>query len=76
MWVFDGKGFTMVISLIWIEAKKGRDASGLICLAGVHRPYAAEALLLTPLRVATIFSLALAAFSSFKFEVKRRTTSS
>src|ERR1700733_7405157 len=43
--------------------------------AGVHPPYAAEAFLFTPLRVATVFSLVFAAFSSLRFVVRRRTTS-
>src|SRR5665213_2698715 len=45
-------------------------------VAGVHPPYAAEAFLFTPLRVATVFNLVFAAFSSFRFVVRRRTTSS
>jgi hypothetical protein len=45
-------------------------------VAGVHPLYAAEAFLFTPLRVATVFSLVFAAFSSFRFVVRRRTTSS
>jgi hypothetical protein len=45
-------------------------------VAGVHPPYAAEAFLFTPLRVATVFSLVFAAFSSLRFVVRRRTTSS
>ncbi len=36
------------------------------------RAYPAEALLLTPLRRATVFSLVFAAFSSLKFVVRKR----
>jgi hypothetical protein len=57
-------------------SKKAPNKSGPFLHRGVHPPYAAEAFLFTPLRVATVFSLVLAAFSSFRFVVNRRTTSS
>jgi hypothetical protein len=56
--------------------KRPRTRRGLISFVGVHPSYAAEAFLLTPLRSATLLSLELAAFSSFRFVVKSRTTSS
>jgi hypothetical protein len=37
--------------------KKAPNLSGLVCSAGVHPPYAAEAFLLTPLRSPTLLSL-------------------
>ena len=60
------------------EQRKGpeRRSGPFLRIVGVHPPYAAEAFLLTPLRSATLLSLVFAAFSSLRFVVNSRTTSS
>ena len=55
--------------------RKGPEAFSEPFLA-LHPPYAAEAFLFTPLRSATLLSLVFAAFSSLRFVVNSRTTSS
>ena len=72
-----GYGLEFAPRLLAGSNERPRTASGpLLRIAGVHPPYAAEAFLFTPLRVATVFSLVFAAFSSLRFVVRRRTTSS
>ena len=58
------------------ENKKAPNMSGPRLLCRGTSAYAAEAFLLTPLRSATLLSLVFAAFSSFRFVVNNRTTSS
>jgi hypothetical protein len=62
--------------LVCSNEKAPNSVGAFSCVAGVHPPYAAEAFLFTPLRVATVLSLVFAAFSSLRFVVRRRTTSS
>ena len=58
------------------EKAPNASSGPFLCLVGVHPPYAAEAFLFTPLRSATLLSLVFAAFSSLRFVVSNRTTSS
>jgi hypothetical protein len=59
-----------------INEKAPNSVGALPRIVGVRPSYAAEAFLFTPLRSATPFSFVFAAFSSLRFVVNNRTTSS
>jgi hypothetical protein len=69
-------GVTRVVPACKPNREGPERSSGPFLHCRVHPPYAAEAFLFKPFRVANVFSLVLAAFSSFKFVAKRGTTSS